>query len=78
MGLYKAEFAWMPSGIEGSVVLADNEEEAKHLIEEDSGWNITWVDGDFPSEEEREWKTFGRIEKVTQITGVIYRGNYCC
>jgi len=80
MALFKVKFAWNPSDPEGAVVIANDIEEAKELVAKDvDDDNITWVDGEFPSDEVRKWNLYGKIERVRENKlGVVYRGNYCC
>jgi hypothetical protein len=65
MKLFLVDYEWAPSGRQASVILANNEEEARNLAkEEDSAW--------------RKEPIIGIKEICLCESGIVYTGHNCC
>ena len=64
MKIYKINFNWAPGGTESMIIVAENEDEARLVVDSETGghhWGIEDVEEFDPYEKQH-----------------IYTGNYCC
>lgn len=75
MKLFCIDHGWYPSGIETSVILAENKEEAIRIHKENGGGENTQ---EVPEILESHDDCYFSVEEKPLVSGHVYTGHFCC